>query len=224
MKTFIVPYEDKYREDAREICYRTGYTGEDLTGKGVFNDRELFCLLFVDYYISYEKDNSFLAIDPKIDRAVGYILGTLDSRRQAFAFVRKMLPKIFGQIFRTTLFSHPESMKAVFVFIRSLFTHTNPKGLFKDYPAHLHINVLEEYQDDGTGSRLLEIYEGHLLSRNCRGVHLQTTDQNTKAVRFYLKKGYRQMDKKPAILWAQQGVINELIFGKILRGEENGGE
>lgn len=65
------------KEDAKEvldICYRTGYMGEDLMGKDIFNDKILFGYLFCDYYSKYEPRNCFIAMDIENgNRIVGYI-------------------------------------------------------------------------------------------------------------------------------------------------------
>lgn len=215
----IVPYEDKYQEDVKKICYRTGYMGEDLTGKDIFNDRELFCHLFVNYYIHYEKEHCFVAMDPEIGRAIGYVIGTLDTKKQEARFAMKIVPQIFLHILTVTWLQYPESFQALWIFIKSIHPKIHMGDIYKKYPSHLHINILEEYQNIGLGSRLMGHFEDHMRLLGSPGIHLRTTSANLKAVPFYQKKGYVLLGKRDVILWKQKGSVNELIFGKKL-GED----
>jgi hypothetical protein len=57
-----------------EVCYRTGFMGEDLTGTGRFEDPRLFALIFCLYYLWFEADHCFVAEDA--GKVVGYIIGS----------------------------------------------------------------------------------------------------------------------------------------------------
>jgi GNAT superfamily N-acetyltransferase len=59
------------------------------------------------------------------------------------------------------------------------------------YPAHLHINLLPDFQRQGVGSRLITTFEDHLREFGVPGLHLGTSNYNHKALPFYLKHGYQ---------------------------------
>ncbi|MGV9199133.1 MAG: hypothetical protein ACOC4M_09855 [Promethearchaeia archaeon] len=44
------------------------------------------------------------------------------------------------------------------------------------YTAHLHIDILEQYQRKGIGSCLIKRFEHHLISREIKGVCLGTSE------------------------------------------------
>lgn len=65
-------------------------------------------------------------------------------------------------------------------------------GLWDEFPAHLHINLLPDYQRRGWGAQLI----GALVERlqeeeeECRGVYLGVGASNTGAVKFYECNGF----------------------------------
>ncbi|MGE5632854.1 MAG: N-acetyltransferase family protein [Caulobacteraceae bacterium] len=153
-----------------DICYKTGYMGEDLSGLNAFNDRVLFSYFFSDYYPLYESMHSFVAVDKdKENLVVGYIIGTDNSVRQ----------------------------------------------VYKDYPAHLHINILQEYQHSGIGSALINSFEKHMKAIGVRGIHLTTSNKNYKAISFYESKGYHLAFHGSAKVWKVKD-YKSLIYVKKL--------
>ena len=63
----------------------------------------------------------------------------------------------------------------------------------KDYPAHLHIDILPIAQGKGYGRRLIEIFFNELQSKNIQGVHLTVSNSNQNAIGFYKKLGLQQL-------------------------------
>ena len=59
-----------------------------------------------------------------------------------------------------------------------------------DYPAHLHINVLPEFQGRRIGTQLMRRFERHMLALDVKGIQLQTSNHNHKALPFYKKMGF----------------------------------
>ena len=58
------------------------------------------------------------------------------------------------------------------------------------YPAHLHIDILDEYQGQGYGSQLMDALLDKLKSMNIPGVMLIVDKDNKGAQRFYQRKGF----------------------------------
>ncbi len=90
-------------------------------------------------------------------KAVGYIIGSADTGAQREAFDRLIVPRIIRRAFTRTLFRHPGDV----LFLLGLTDHAEyEKELFTEdlvtkFPAHLHMNVLPEYQRQGLGGRLM---------------------------------------------------------------------
>ena len=61
-KFTIRPFRKKDLKDLEEITYKTGDFGEDLTGKGWFNDSRLFFCLYIYYYLIFVPEHAFVAV------------------------------------------------------------------------------------------------------------------------------------------------------------------
>lgn len=197
------------------VCFRTGFMGEDLTNMGRFNDRVLFGYLFCTYYVRYESENCFVAVDENGD-IVGYILASLDSRRQKWMFAFRMVWRIVLRMLFYTSFVYPESFRSVISFIKNAGYVKEESEISTEYPAHLHINVLPDCQHSGAGSRLLEALEAHLKGNRVKGVHLGTSNHNLKALPFYSKKGFKIIEHKKGKLWSGIDDYESITFGKRL--------
>ena len=77
----------------------------------------------------------------------------------------------------------------------------------KQYPAHLHINLLPGYQRMGLGRQLMQALEKALRQQNCPGVSLCVSGDNHGAMRFYERCGFRVLGKHPGAV----------AYGKILK-------
>ncbi|RYO53665.1 hypothetical protein AA0116_g10780 [Alternaria tenuissima] len=63
--------------------------------------------------------------------------------------------------------------------------------MLERYPAHLHIDILPEYQRKGWGSALMTSFLGTAKSSGAVGVHLDMVQSNTSARAFYEKVGFQ---------------------------------
>ena len=164
----IRSFDEKDRENCRDICHKTATAPEYVKSK------ELVCLLYCDYYLDNEPDNCFVLVDD-CDNAVGYILCAEDEK--AFGkgmkpYLKKVRKLSFGQ-----WFAH-------------LIEGVLDKSVAKKYPAHLHIDILPEGQRQGYGSKILGALETHLQSKGIQGVRLGVGGLNEGAHRFYEANGY----------------------------------
>ena len=67
----------------------------------------------------------------------------------------------------------------------------------RNYPAHLHINLLPPYQRMGLGSALMKTLEEALVQKNISGVSLCVSKDNAGAIRFYERSGFRVLGHHP---------------------------
>ncbi len=200
-----------------DICYRTGYMGENLTGKKIFNDKKLFGLLFCSYYLRYETENCFVVIDKRNNNTAGYIIGTMDSRKQLKNFELKMVWRIAIRLFFHTLWVHPESFKCTMGFLFNLDMKDEPENLHDEFPAHLHINISPEYQRSGIGTLLMDAFEKHIRDNSVKGIHLRTSNYNKKALAFYEKRGYTLLYEKEGRAWPGIKKYKNIILDKKLK-------
>lgn len=84
------------------------------------------------------------------------------------------------------------------------------KECFKNYPAHLHINLHSDARGQGLGSKLLNEFERQLQSLDITGLHIMTgTDSRNK--NFYTRLGF---DFQKALEFSGHPI---LLMGKSLK-------
>ncbi|MCL2513630.1 MAG: GNAT family N-acetyltransferase [Oscillospiraceae bacterium] len=172
-------YQPKDRENVRMVCMHTG------PGKALLNDgpeRKLLLAAYCDYYIEREPQNCFVAADDN-DEAVGYILCAEDYKSYRKVFLRDYAPKVKS----TGLVQKVEFYGAAIL----------PVFFAEKYPAHLHIDILEDYQRMGLGSRLMDALTAHLRGKGVPGVMLGVGAENKKGRNFYKKYGFKKLLRIP---------------------------
>ena len=189
--------------------------------EGRFDDRYLFGLLFCLYYVDYEPENCFMAVEEKTEQVVGYILSSFDSEKQAIQFRKEMIKKIVLRAFSLTLWRYTRTFR-VFWHFKKVFQEEpkifNEKELLAPYPAHLHIDILPEYHRQGIGTKLMKRLENHFKNHEVTGVHLGTSERNLKAIAFYQKLGFSIIYEGPSGfgMWPDAPEVKPLIFAKKL--------
>lgn len=222
----VLPYEPRFEADLVEICWRTGLMGESLEGTGRFEDRRLFAMLFCLQYLRFEPESCFVAVasaeeSPATEenaalgatvreRAVGYIIGTTRAVECKRDFDRLMLPRLVARLFLYDWWRHPESFLQTLRFARASRRLEALRGAVgglsdrlggPDYPAELHIDLLPDWQGCGCGGRLMKAFLDSIRARGCRGVYLETSDRNLKALPFYRKLGFEPAGEASVSLW-----------------------
>ena len=167
----IIKFEEKYRDQVRYICKSTGPAEaltDEKTGSYIVNS-------YCNYYIDNEPDSCFVLTDEN-DRAVGYILCSKDYKEYASKFGK------YYDIVRKNAGINIVEVKAEH-FVLKLFS--------KRYPAHLHIDILDEYTGNGSGTALMNTLLSYLKSEGVSAVMLIVGSGNKPAVRFYKRNGFK---------------------------------
>ncbi len=176
----IRKYEKKDRENVRFVClYSDGF--EEMS-----EDTKNFILsTYCDYYIEKEPCNCFVAADEN-DRAIGYVICSESFDR-------------FIEIFNNEYFTRiSEEDTACRNYAKE---STVPLEKYKnEYPAHLHIDILPEYQRMGIGHKLLDALFEHIKADGVRGIMLTMSALNEKGASFYNKYGFTLMEENNGTL------------------------
>ena len=222
MKTMVirkVKPSDQYA--IKEITYRTGLHGEDLTGKEFIEDKELFFLIFIAYYPRCEPEHCFVAVDPKSGGVVGFICGTPDTKIQERRFKRGILPRLVFRLIFYTSWHYPRTLLNLIRMagMKDRFEVDLKARIHTEYPAHLHINLLPSYQGMGIGSRLMVVFEKHMKDLGVSGIHLETSNHHFKAVPFYKKMGYTILQESAFLPHPILDDFKSVVFGKRLRSD-----
>jgi ribosomal protein S18 acetylase RimI-like enzyme len=203
----------------QEITFRTGFKGEDMSGRGFCDDTRLWFLIFIAYYARFEPQHFFVADEVSNHQVIGFICGTPDTLTQEARFRKQMVPRISLRLFGYTSWRYPRSFKTVINLLRSFLSQRDVglEAQFVDqYPAHLHINLLPTHQGMGLGSRLIKQFEEHIRSLGAPGIHLRTSNKNLKAVSFYRKMGFSILQESEIVPHATFDDLRHLTFAKKL--------
>jgi GNAT superfamily N-acetyltransferase len=140
------------------------------------------------------------ALDDGSGRTIGYILGTPDTK----AFVRRW-HEMLNTFIDSKLIPPPgpdlaveESAgdlvrslkKSLYEAQCSMLLGEGKEQLLKAYPAHLHVNILPEYQGRGCGKMMINTFLERLRQLGAPGVHLGMVRSNDGARRFYERLGF----------------------------------
>jgi len=161
----------------------------------VVEDREVFADMWSAYWTDREPESALVA--ELGGRAVGYLLGCLDTDRQEKIFNSEMARPLFWKAARRGFFLRGKNPGYIYRMVRSL-----RRGEFKapmpeikaEYPAHLHMNIADPgLRGRGIGQALLRAYLDYLRGHGSKGLHLGTTSHNKQAVPFYLASGFKEI-------------------------------
>lgn len=166
----IRPYEAKDKEAVHYVCLNS-------EGPCKSSSREIrFSLaVYCDYYLEKEPENCFVATDEN-DNVIGYILCAEDFDIFKESFESEYCTRIKKWEFRRRKSA-----------LRSIIPHEKYKD---EYPSHLHIDILPEYQRMGLGHKLTDVLLNHLREKGVKGIMLTTWIKNTKGRGFYDKYGF----------------------------------
>lgn len=184
----IRPYQEKDRQAVREICIAT--SGLPTARE---RQRKLLLLQYCDYYLEQEPDACFVAAD-EADRPVGYILCAKDYPSYRKRFLAGYLP-------------HIRALSVWRAIAARLDVALNGRYAER-YPAHMHIDILDAYQRQGVGHRLVDALTSFLEERQTQGLMLSVGANNQKGVRFYEKYGFQRLGTVTGVivimgLWLQ---------------------
>ena len=171
------------RDALHHICVEAGEGGRSLAA-----DLRDPTLLGGFYAVPYAEYDPGMCLMLRIDsRPLGFILGTDDTAAFARWFNSTQLPKL-RQASR-----HLDGKAASAAEARLLEDIRRGMEVLdfcRQYPAHLHINILPEAQSRGLGKRLMNEFIDLLQDRQVTGVHLGVGAENAQAIGFYESFGF----------------------------------
>ena len=167
-----------------DICVRTAEDGRD--GRGRYSSDRLVGDVFAAPYVVLEPEHAHV-LDDGTGRAVGYIIGTADTARFVERYRDEWLPRVAPK------YADDEDPRDQ----QMLGWLRDPERMivaeFRDYPAHLHIDLLPEWQGKGFGRGLMEAFWAGLRAAGVERVHLTMSATNDAARAFYRKVGFTEI-------------------------------
>ena len=168
----IRKYKESDKERLRYICRQTA--GADFQK----SDKRLNAavIIYNDYFTENEADNIFVLADES-DTPVGYILCSTDYEK----YKRLNLDIYIKKATKCTLFG-------TVCVLGSLYA----QHIIKDRPAHLHIDILPDYQHQGWGRKLIDTLCQHLKAQNISYLSVNTISRKSPAYPFYISCGFAE--------------------------------
>ncbi len=158
--------------------------------------------IWANPYIRLYPQNCFV-VDSGAGTAVGYIVGTPDTKDYIARYRAEYIPTLDAEKFpkpsmKSSADWEGELPKALLQHLytpEELLQEDFPQ-LLEEYPAHLHIDLLLEYQRRGFGRQLMDMFCQRLRGDGAKGVHLVMAVDNKNGM-FYERMGF---ERYPSVL------------------------
>lgn len=166
------------------ICLRTADAGADATG--ILDDDAIWGAVFVLPYVAKHPEFAFVVADDD-DAPIGYVVGAPDTAAFEAWFQGEWWPEFAERWPRPEGESTRQDGVLAYAYGRA--PGAEPYG--DAHPAHLHIDLLPAAQGQGWGRRLIDTLLDALRAAGVDGVHLVASAENTGALAFYERLGFR---------------------------------
>ncbi|MDC7235053.1 MAG: GNAT family N-acetyltransferase [Spirochaetales bacterium] len=153
-----------------------------------------------EYYFEESRDHCFVAAHRATDRAAGVILCAPDTpgyqkifNKHYYREIQKTLDQVENSHPGTIRKHHMayyrkrEGVQLNLVHFRSM------RHIYREYPAHLHINIHPDCQRLGLGHLLVDALLNPLKETGIKGLHLIVASDNSKGIGFYRKYGFKEL-------------------------------
>jgi ribosomal protein S18 acetylase RimI-like enzyme len=179
-------YQARDHDAVYDVCVRTGAAGQD--ARGLYSSDDLLGDIYAGPYLYLVPEHAYVLDNGQ--RAVGYVIGTASTEDFVAAYRAEWLPLMRGRYEPPP--SPPASEEQ-----RKLDDMFHPERMLRPelapYPAHLHINLLPDYQGAGHGRLLVSTFLASVAAVGATSCHLTVRKANTAAMRFYARLGWQQI-------------------------------
>jgi len=165
------------------VCTRTADAGQDATG--LLHDDALWADLFALPYARRHPDLTWV-LEDDLGRVAGYVTATDDTDAFEQWFRDEWWPSRSARYART-------GEKQLELLEYADERDPGSEVHRREYPAHLHIDLLPTVQGGGYGRRLITTVVDELRRRGVRGLHLGMDPQNASAAAFYERIGFERL-------------------------------
>jgi ribosomal protein S18 acetylase RimI-like enzyme len=196
MPTTIRRAHPDERHAISEVCLRTADSGADAVA--LYSHPELPGDVWAIPYLLLAPEQAFV-LDAG-GTVQGYVVGTPDTD----AFERRLDADWWPAIREKYRGWPPQARLDANVLDRLPAPPRTDPGLVARYPAHLHINILPTLQSAGFGRKLIEAELRALRAAGAAGVHLGCGLSNERAIGFYRRVGFQEIERTTAVWFAME--------------------
>ena len=173
---------------AYRVCLLTGDAGQDASA--IYRDPDLLGHLYVGPYLAQGSGTQLVVVDEA--GVCGYLLSADDTVRFEAWAERHWWPRLRA---RYPLVDDGSRDAELLRVIHA--SEPTPTRLADEYPAHLHIDLLERARGRGLGGELVGLLLAELRHRRVPGVHLSVDARNANAIGFYEHLGFGEVAREP---------------------------
>lgn len=212
-KISIRKYLPEDRPALRDIAYSTAFMGD--SAEIFCDDKEVLADLLTMYFTDYEPESCFVGVAD--DKVVGYLIGARDEDRLNKKMLSRIIPGTVVKMFRRGTFLRAKNISFL---LRMIWSSLKGEFLMpdysKNYPAILHINILERFRSSGLGAQLVGTYKEYLKVSGVGGVHLVTMSE--KAGQFFEKMGFSVLfqGKRTYLEYGHRRPVKAYVYGQKL--------
>jgi ribosomal protein S18 acetylase RimI-like enzyme len=183
----IRPYRPDDLGSLYRICRETGDAGGDASL--LYEDAKILGQVYAAPYATHAPESTFVAEDH--GGVAGYILGTADTRGFETTLEAAWWPQL------RTRYPEPDVQRTRDQRMAWLIHHPprTPRRISDRWPAHLHINLLPRLQGRGFGARMIDRWLEVVDALGAPAAHLAVGARNTRAVAFYRRYGFRELER-----------------------------
>ncbi|KAK0468215.1 acyl-CoA N-acyltransferase [Desarmillaria tabescens] len=174
------------------ICLLTADAGK--SAEHLHDFGELPGLVYAVPYVKLPTTWGFVLVDDT-HTVVGYILGSKDTRAYEQYAAEHWWP-VLAEKYPPESATKPADVRYMHL-LRAM--HTAPAANITFASAHLHIDILPEYQKQGWGRKLMQTALDYLKGENIEGsgVWLGLDPRNEGARKFYERLGFAAIEGAP---------------------------
>lgn len=192
MDLFVRPFRPADRETVLQIGAETAFFGAPI--ERYMEDRRLFMDAFYSYYTDYEPEHTWVACAD--GSVVGFLTGCVNSAAHEKVMCGKIMPLVVKKWLRGEYHTGRKTFRYAIAVAIAVLGGEIPGVDQRQYPAHLHINLLPGWRGLGLGRSLIEAYLCQLRELGIPGVHLHTTNMNATACRLYEQLGFHLLSAR----------------------------
>ena len=184
-------------KEVERIAADTAFFGKPV--EAFLEDRHLFIDAFIRFYTEYLP--AYIWVGEYAGQTVGYICGSphpgAGKNEASLRIHLEMIRNLILGKYRIGTLTWRYAMRGLWSVLRG----QNPAADYRQYPAHLHINLDENFRGLGIGRMLLEVFIAEMKAEGVSGIQLHTTAENLAACHLYEKMGFRLLKKNQNLLW-----------------------
>ena len=171
------------------ISLATGHEGGDASH--LYNDPQLVGHIYSAPYAVFEPKLAMIVED--CQGIAGFAVGARDTGEWERLLAAQWWPTLRGRYINPPATARnswtPDERRANMIHHPTL-THPD---ILREYPAHLHLNLLPRLQGRGIGTRLFEKWRNAAVEQGAKGIHVGVNRANASARFFWKKMGFVEL-------------------------------